>query len=192
MAISAAVIAALILPWTIRNYLVYRAFLPLNSNAGYALYSANHPQHGTEFDQDYAAPLPEELAGLGLNEAQWNAELTRRGVQFMLDEPGRWLRLSLDRVGVFFNFWFSAESNLASNLMRVLSFGLYLPLFIGGLILSRREWRRCSLIYLFALVFSGLHILSWASIRYRLPVDAALMPFAGYALVWLGGKLRQG
>ena len=56
--LSLVVIALFILPWTVRNYRLYEAFLPLNSNAGYALYSANHPDHGTQFDQDYAAPLP--------------------------------------------------------------------------------------------------------------------------------------
>ena len=94
--------------------------------------------------------------------------------------------LSLDRIGIFFNFWFSDESSLSSNLMRVFSFGLYLPFFIAGLVLSVRSWRRCSLIYAFVLIFSALHILTWASIRYRLPVDAVLIPFAGLALTQAG------
>lgn len=185
MALSVGVIVTMILPWTVRNYMVFGSFLPLNSNAGYALYSANHPNHGTQFDQDYAAPLPEDLKTLGLNEAQWNSELTKHGIQFILEDPRRYLLLSLDRVGIFFNFWFSSESSLASNLMRVLSFGVYLPFFIAGLWLSRRDWRRCMLVYLFVVAFSALHILTWASIRYRLPVDAALMPFAALAIVSL-------
>ncbi len=172
-----------VLPWTIRNYRVYQSILPLNSNAGYALYSANHPHHGTQFDQDFAAELPADLASLGLNDAQWNSELTRRGIQFVLDDPIRYILLSLDRIGIYFNFWFSKESSLSSNLLRVFSFGLYLPFFIFGLILSWPDRRRCSLIYLFGIVFSLLHILTWASVRYRLPVDAAFMPFAGLA-VW--------
>jgi len=181
--ITLAVIALFIIPWSIRNYLIYEDFLLLNSNSGYALYSANHPNHGTQFDQDYAAPLPEDLVSQGLNEAQWNSALTIRGLQFILQDPHRYLLLSLDRVGIFFNFWISPESNLSSNLMRVLSYGLYLPFFIYGLILSLREWKRYSLIYLFTLSFSAMHILTWASIRYRLPVDAALMPLAALALV---------
>jgi 4-amino-4-deoxy-L-arabinose transferase-like glycosyltransferase len=175
--------ALLILPWTVRNYVVYEAFLPLNSNAGYALYSANHPDHGTQFIQDYAAPLPADLQGAGLNEAQWNTELTKRGLQFILDDLGRYLLLSLNRVGIFFNFWFSPESTLISNWMRVLSFGLYLPFFVYGLILSLKEWRRFSLLYLFAIIYSSMHILTWAGIRYRLPVDAAMMPFAALAVL---------
>ncbi len=63
--ITLSVAAIFVLPWTMRNYAVYDAFLPLNSNAGYALYSANHPDHGTRFDQDYAAPLPDGSAPAG-------------------------------------------------------------------------------------------------------------------------------
>lgn len=173
--------ALFILPWTVRNYRVYNAFLPLNSNAGYALYSANHPDHGTHFIQTHAAPLPKELKGL--NEAQLNGELMSRGFEFILREPGRYLLLSLSRIPVYFKFWPSSDSSTLSNISRVLSFGLYLPFFLYGLFLSRHDWRRCSLIYLFGVVYSLMHILTWASIRYRLPVDAALMPFAALAVI---------
>jgi len=75
--------------------------------------------------------------------------------------------------------------------MRVFSFGLYLPFFAAGLVLSAKEWRRCSLVYLFVVVFSLMHVLVWASIRYRLPVDAALMPFAALAVEKLGRRFTQ-
>ena len=183
------VMGLLILPWTVRNYRIYGAFLPLNSNAGYALYSANHPDHGIQFDQDYVAPLPDDLIDTGLNEAQWNTALALRGFEFIFQDPRRYLLLSLDRIPIFFNFWFSPESTLASNVMRVLSFGVYLPFILYGLVLSLRDWRRYSLIYLFGIIYSMMHIFTWASVRYRLPVDAALMPLAALAIVDLASRL---
>ena len=39
------------------------------------------------------------------------------------------------------------------------------------------------LLVLFILVYSIIHILSWVQIRYRLPVDAVLVPFAALAVV---------
>ena len=77
--------ALLVLPFTIRNYHVYGSFLLLNSNAGYAMYSAQHPMHGTDFQEFAAAPLPDELAGL--NEAQMDRELMRRGIGFVAADP---------------------------------------------------------------------------------------------------------
>jgi hypothetical protein len=194
LAAALVVTALFILPITVRNALVYRAFLPLNSNAGFAIYSANHPNQGVHFDQDYVAPLPNldpsEWNYTWPNEAQWNSILIKETVRFVVEDPQRYLLLTLSRVPVFFNFWFSAESNLTGDLMRVLCFGLYLPFFIYGLLASRSIWKQASLIYLFALLYSAIHILTWASVRYRLPVDAALMPFAAYGILNLAGRFR--
>ena len=73
---------------------------------------------------------------------------------------------------------------------------LYLPVtaMLIGLILA---WRRRShrfwdalatpkfLLVLFALVYTGIHVLTWTLIRYRLPVDAVLLVFAGVAFDWI-------
>jgi hypothetical protein len=40
-----------------------------------------------------------------------------------------------------------------------------------------------TLVYLFLLLYTGIHILTWTLIRYRLPVDAVLLAFAGLALL---------
>jgi 4-amino-4-deoxy-L-arabinose transferase-like glycosyltransferase len=189
--IPTAIIATCILPWTVRNYSTFHEFLPLNSNSGYALYSSNHPNQGVNFDQDYAAPLPGDLISQGLNEAQWNSQLTLRAFGFVLADPQRYLLLSLDRIPIFFNFWFSAESDRNSNLMRIFSYGLYLPFMVYGVILSLRDWRKYSLVYLFGILFSVMHIMSWASIRYRLPIDALFLPFAAMAILHLGATIRQ-
>jgi hypothetical protein len=44
-----------------------------------------------------------------------------------------------------------------------------------------------ALLWLFMLFYTAIHVLSWALVRYRLPVDAILMLFAGLALweLWL-------
>jgi hypothetical protein len=47
------------------------------------------------------------------------------------------------------------------------------------------------LLMLFMIVYSGIHILTWTLIRYRLPVDAVLVPFAALALVNLMERLTQ-
>jgi hypothetical protein len=45
------------------------------------------------------------------------------------------------------------------------------------------------LLILFAFVYSSIHILTWTLIRYRLPVDAVIIPFAGLALLDVSQKL---
>lgn len=195
------VLGLCILPFTLRNYLVYGQFLLLNSNAGYATYSAQHPMHGTTFSEFAAAPVPPEV--LGHPEPQMDRELMRLGIGFVLADPVRYLKLSLSRIPDYFEFWPSADTTLIHNIGRVGSFGLFLPFMLYGLYLAWRRMGRSScrswseflitpfaLALLFVLFYPLLHILTWASLRYRLPVDAVVLPFAALAIDSLWTALR--
>ena len=136
------------------------------------------------------------------------------GLQFILDDPVRYFKLCLSRIPVYFLFWPTADSTTLSNLSRVLSFGLCLPFMALGVVLAvhrlvsrasspellaRQAGRGSppgpgdfcdefvSLLLLFCLTYTLIHLASWANVRYRLPVDAVLIMFAAYALrqLWL-------
>jgi len=192
---SGLIVLSLILPWTIRNYHVYGQFLLLNSNTGYAMYAAQHPMHGVQFSEFATAPLPEGiLEDFGGNEAQMDRALLRRGIQFILDDPWRYLLLSLSRVRAYFEFWPTPDTSLLHNLGRTGSFGLSLPFMVYGLILVLRERnlrQGNALLLLFLVFYSGLHILTWAMVRYRLPVDAVCLLFAALAVQDLYGRGRS-
>ncbi len=176
------VIILMIAPWTIRNYRVYQQFLLLNSNAGYALYASNNPNLGADWNNDeVVVPVPTELRGL--NEAQLDRALTQRGIQFIVADPQRYLLLTLDKTLEYFKFWPSSESGTLSNLVRVLSFGLYLPFMLLGLYFSLSRWRNFAVLYLFMVIHTGVHLLSWPAPRYRLSVDAVAMVFAALAVL---------
>ena len=198
---------AFILPWTYRNYRVYGDFLLLNSNTGYAMYSAQHPMHGTQFQAFTAAPLPEELWGKALTEVEWDRALMRQGIEFILDEPERYLRLSLSRVADYFEFW-PTDTTLLHNAGRLLSFTLFLPFMLYGLYLGGQSTHQqigtsqnvpptsrirhpITLPFLFMAFYTLLHIFTWAMPRYRLPVDATAMPFAALALERVFLHLRK-
>jgi hypothetical protein len=193
----------MVLPFTVFNYSRFQRFVLLNTNAGYAFYFGNHPVYGTHFipilDESsggYSALIPKELHGM--DEAALDQELLKRGIQFVEDDPGRYMLLSLSRIPVYFQFWPSAQSGLLSNIARVSSFGLLWPFMLYGLVLSfiRRPWSVSSLVsapalllQMFVIIYSVIHLLSWALIRYRLPVDAVLIVFAGLAFVDLYTRL---
>jgi hypothetical protein len=192
---AGGILALCILPATIRNYRVFDGFLLLNSNTGYAMFSAQHPLHGTSFQEYAAAPLPDDL--YGLSELYLDKELMRRGLGFIAAEPGRYVLLSLSRVRDYIEFWPTADSSTVYDLGRLLSFGLFLPFMIYGLYLSARRCM-CSanngrpqvvLLYLFMGFYSIVHILTWAMPRYRLPVEAVLLPFAAAALLDIAARL---
>jgi hypothetical protein len=185
LVVSGVILAACILPFTVRNYIVYDTFLLLNSNTGYAMYSAQHPMHGDRFDEFTAAPLPDDLRGQGLNEAQLDRELLRRGIQFVLDEPVRYLRLSLSRVRAYFSLLPGENTTPLHALGRFAAFGAYLPLWLYGAYLALRSSAlrgRLGLPLLFMAFYTLMHTLTWAMVRYRLPVDAVAMPLAALAV----------
>ena len=162
----------------------------LNANAGYAFYSSNNPALGARWSAETAvAPVPDDL--LGLTEAEMDRALMRRGLGFVLADPGRYILLTLNRLGEYFKFWPSADSSLISNLQRPLSFGLLLPLTLYGLYLGRQRLRAWALPLLFFAVTAATYLLSWPTARYRVPTDACLMPLAALTLIELYSRFAR-
>jgi len=198
--ITALVIMAFILPFTAYNYTRFQRFVLLNTNSGYAFFWANHPVHGNKFIPlfteempSYQELIPEELRNL--DEAAIDQALLKIGFDYVRSAPGRYLLLSLSRIPEHFIFWPLPTSPLLSNLTRVGSLGVVLPFFLAGLATWMNDIRRkqvdglelAVLLLLFLVVYSSLHIFSWAGIRYRLPVDPVLVIFAAYGLCSLAG-----
>jgi hypothetical protein len=199
---AACVVVIMIAPWTVRNYRVFDTFTPLNTNSGYAFFWGNHPIYGTHFvgllpSETYLDLIPAEL--LHLNEAELDKALLKLGIGFVVDDPARFVLLSLSRAREYFEFWPSSDSGLISNIARVGSFGLCLPFMLYGLWVSislvrkpERQGQRSAIIllYLFVVIYTSIHLLSWALIRYRLPVDAILLLFAALGLERLAQRFR--
>jgi len=194
--ISFAVALMMILPFTKYNYDRFDRFVLLNTNSGYAFYLANHPFYGTNFIparemDNYQSLIPEDL--LVLDEASLDQSLLKLGIQFVVDDPLRYLQLSISRIPIYFNFWPSADSGILSNVTRVTSFGLLLPFFLLGI----ASWLRAEtgnrfnrvvqspgvLLLIFGIIYSLIHVFTWSLVRYRLPVDALLIPFAALAVM---------
>lgn len=186
LAIPLAIIALAVLPWTVRNYLLYNRFMLLESQFGHVLWNSNHPDQGTSFRGSWVAPIPPKL--LALSEPEISNELLVRGMQNILADPGRFVLLTLSRVKFFFTFWPTADTGLINNLGRVLSFGIMLPFMLAGLYLSRTRWRQALPLYLFLVIHLGVYLVSWVMIRYRIPADTVLLVFAGLAIASIAGR----
>ena len=194
--VSGSVLLIMILPFTLYNFQRFDKFVLLNTNAGFAFFWANNPVYGTHFEGilpeqmgNYRDLLPLELKGL--DEAALDSELLKRGLTYVIQNPGTYILLSLSRIPVLFEFWPTSDSSLISNVSRVASFAIALPFMLLGIYMALRSIKRqksdfldspVSLILLFVIVYSGIHILTWSLVRYRLPEDALLLSFAGLAI----------
>jgi 4-amino-4-deoxy-L-arabinose transferase-like glycosyltransferase len=204
--LSLAVIVLFVLPVTLYNYSRFGSFVLLNTNSGYAFFWGNHPIYGTKFisilpTSTYRELIPEEVRHL--DEAALDRELLKRGIEFVMKDPKRYLLLSLSRIRPYFLFWYSSDSSLLSNISRIASFGVMLPFILYGAVLGLKKlsengngflnWLHSpyALLMIFVLVYSGIHILTWTLVRYRLPIDAVLIPFAALAFVDLAQRIFQ-
>jgi hypothetical protein len=202
--ICAAVLILLIAPISLFNYHQFGQFVLLNTNAGFAFFWGNHPVYGDHYVPimtpdmgSYQALIPAELRGL--NEAALDQALLKLGIGFITSDPIRFIKLSITRIPAYFMFWSSAASSLPSNLTRVLSFGLALPFMILGIAIWIQDAHKKrvpvppgGLLLLFIVVYSAIHLLSWALIRYRLPVDAVGLIFAARGLYCVYQKFFSG
>jgi 4-amino-4-deoxy-L-arabinose transferase-like glycosyltransferase len=202
LGISLLILAGMIIPFTYFNYLRFNQFVLLNTNSGYAFFWGNHPIYGSKFVPiltaemgSYQDLIPQEVRHL--DEASLDKELLRRGIQFVVDDPLRYVLLSISRIPAFFMFWPSPQSGLISNISRTGSFGLFLPFMVLGLIqsysqLAKRMHKSLlafmdtgqGLLLLFMLFYTGVHLLTWALVRYRLPVDSVLIIYAGVGVAY--------
>jgi Dolichyl-phosphate-mannose-protein mannosyltransferase len=212
LVLVSTLLVASILPCTIRNYLAFGQFVLVNTNAGFAFFWGNHPSHGTQFipilpgdGSRYGVLIPDELRTL--NEAHMDRALLRRGIAFVLNDPTRYVLLSISRAGEYFKFWPSQDSGAPSNLVRVLSFGLCLPFLLSGVLIALfhtlcREQNiephsrpAAVLLLLVSGIYGLIHLLTWTLVRYRLPIDAILMPFAALSMVsaygWVSRSVRS-
>jgi hypothetical protein len=201
--ISGALVVLMVLPFTAFNYARFDRFVLLNTNAGFAFFWGNHPIYGTQFRSilppsmgSYGDLIPDELRSL--DEAALDQALLQRGIQFILDDPPRYLLLSLSRIPAYFMFWPSEDSGRISNLARVASFGIFWPFMLFGVLLAvlqkpgpfrLRPPSPVLLLLMFVFIYTAIHVLSWTLIRYRLPVDAILIIFAGLAFVDLAERI---
>jgi 4-amino-4-deoxy-L-arabinose transferase-like glycosyltransferase len=129
--LSLGLVVLFISPFVLYNHSRFGRYI-LNTNSGFAFYWGNHPIYGTHFMPilpvemgTYQDLVPVELRKL--DEAALDQALLRRGLQFVIDDPKRYILLSLSRIPIYFQFWPSAGSGLMSNISRVGSFGLALP-----------------------------------------------------------------
>lgn len=191
------IVAVMILPFTVYNYARFNRFVLLNTNSGYAFFWGNHPIYGSEFisilppdNGGYQALIPSELRNL--DEAALDQALLNRGIRFVLEDPGRIALLSISKIPALFMFWPTTDSGWISNICRVASFGVCWPFMLFGLIIALKKYYSISvqrysigLLIIFGSMYVLVHLLSWALVRYRLPVDAVMVIFAGLCLVKL-------
>jgi 4-amino-4-deoxy-L-arabinose transferase-like glycosyltransferase len=200
---SAAMILVLLccVPWTIRNYSVFHAFVPLRSVLGLQLWLGNSDHTQDIFRGDlhpiYNADEREHYIALG--EMAYMQEKKDAAIEYMTEHPGREAQLISRR---FISIWSGGTPYPITDFLEsaswwfryVVAFNLLAALgALGGIvILFRRHSIYAFPVAIFPVIYPCAFYLTLALPRYRLPIDPVVMLLSAISLQRLLGKMRAG
>jgi Tfp pilus assembly protein PilF len=203
--------ALVVLPVTIRNYVVSGQFVPIAWQAGTNFVIGNHAESdgvsaivpGTRGSwwggYDDVKRLAEEAEGRPLKGAEIDRYWMAKGLEFWRKQPGKALGLLLRKTFLWFaGFEVGNETDLYAvkrysfvnylffnSRFLKFPFGILLPLALAGAWLYRRQWRRLLPLYLFAAAYSLSFIVFFVTSRYRTPMVPIVAILAAMGLMGL-------
>ena len=207
--------ALVILPVTVRNYVVSRQFVPIAWQAGTNFVIGNNPQSdgvtaivpGTRGSfwgsYDDAKRLAEQAVGRPLKGAEIDRYWMSKGLEFWREQPGKALGLLLRKTLLWFaGYEVGNESSpygvkrysfinylLFDSRFLKFPFGILLPLALVGVWLCRRQWRRFLPLYLFVVAYSLSFIVFFVTSRFRTPMVPIVAIVAVTGLIGLIGPI---
>lgn len=199
MAIMGVFAFFVILPWSIRNYKVYKRPVLILNNLGLNLWIGNNPNaSGSALTREGEAVLrtmPEDdrRRFLEMNETQQGDFLKDDALKFIKQNPVKFLKLYLKRIFSF--YWFSPQSGLLYpkqwlNIYKTLyalmliffAVGLYQTLFIS-------KDKEAILILLFFLSICATQAIFYVEGRHRWAIEPLMMIYAAASMWSLKVKL---
>jgi hypothetical protein len=196
IAAASCLYAAFMSPWWIRNATLLHNFVPFTTSGALNLYLGNNPRNlnagadwSTDADPEVVArinAMPDEMAR--------QSAFSRLAVDYIRSNPDTFLRNAAKKFVRFWNITPNATQYQSRfyALISALSFGPVLALAIVCAVRRRRQWRLLAPLYLVIGYFTLLHVVTIASLRYRLPLEPLLIILAAeplgaiIALIWPG------
>ncbi|HLW98418.1 MAG TPA: glycosyltransferase family 39 protein [Candidatus Acidoferrales bacterium] len=191
-AAAALLMAVVCIPWTVRNYVVFHRIIVFRSNFGLELWLGNNDQvpdtwAGFLHPNDYE---PEREKYLSMGEIAYMDAKEHEALQFMASHPVDemrffWRRFIDNWTGTWDpiqDFWklmsLYFKYYLVSNIL-VSLLGL-----LGILVLSREKNILTFPIAMYPMVFPIVYYITHSSIRYRHPIDPAMVVLTALALTY--------
>lgn len=208
---------SMILPVTIRNYVVGKELVPIAWQGGTNFYIGNNPQSdgmtaivpgtrkswwGGFYD---AKRIAEEAMGKELKNSEIDKYWFNLGFEFIKKEPLKALSLFLKKAYLFFGgfeisnnrdiYFFTRISYLKFLLFLLpffqFPFGLLLPLALVGCWYAYKKKKDISLILFFVIPYALSFIVFFVCARYRLPIISFLIILASFAIVSIIDDIKK-
>lgn len=192
----------IVMPFLLRNYIVGRYVSPTTPYAGIGFYIGNNsnaegifkPIPGIRYSikgqtEDFRL-IAEANCGTKLSASQVSLYWIRKGIEFIKNNPFKYLRLELKKLLLFLNAeehpdliqnvdYFKSYSNLI-KFLSIISFGIIGPLGLMGIMVGVGQNRGAKLLFIYILSYLIMLLIFYVTSRYRLPAVYGFFPFAGY------------
>lgn len=196
LAVTAALYCLLMSPWWLRNYAALGAFVPFTTSATHNLYMGNsrhNPNVGT-----YGPALPADWSfHRGVDLAAIPGELDRSrayrdaAIETIVADPRDFLRRAWIKLTTYWNLLPNAPQFQAPvyRIVGLLSFGPVLLFTLVCLFQQRSQIALLLPFYLIVAYFTALHVITIASIRYRLPLEPLMIVLAAAPIARITRRL---
>jgi 4-amino-4-deoxy-L-arabinose transferase-like glycosyltransferase len=204
LVVAAATLVTLV-PWTLRNAVLFHAFIPVSTQSGYALAGtySSIARANTLYPGLWRPPFKEMLAihtaHPSFDEAQISAELRDQGLNYVWTHPGYFFKEALTNSERLLNLtgpglerdlarFESYDRQLAE--LSVYTFWVIAALALAGA--STRAARRApAALWACPIVLALPTILFLGATRYRSPADPFVVMLAALALLAATGRLQR-
>jgi len=172
-AVFAAAVGIVLLPWTLRNFLVFHKLIPVRDNFWAEVFFGN-----VGFETH---PLKTSMEYQRLGELQFIEISKQRVLLYIHEHFGEFARQMLHRIG---QFWVVPEG------MWRLSFFLTLATFLGLCLMAKRKLPSAALFSIILITYPVTYYVSYTYSRYRHPIEPIMYLSSAFILVELAQRLR--
>lgn len=186
-----AVMAAVVVPWTIRNAITMRAFIPVTTMGGNVLLFSNN--HRTYYEPEWLggatnrSNTPQYEPYKNLPEVQRDKACREAAVQWVLDQPVRVVVRSMAaKVLNFFDLRHSPGIVLDLRFyLWLVPYYCVLACSVLAVWLFRSKWPELSFMYVVVVYFAGMTMVFFGYTRMRAPLEPILIALASGTVDWL-------
>ncbi len=186
--------ALVVCPWTIRNAIVLKTFIPVSTNGGVTFLLGNSVNAGVNIGPNVDLS-PYEAETRGMDEVQTDIHHRCAAWAWIINNPGDWARLYVLKVVNYFNFRNKLADDSESSFSRDAVMFLSYYFLLGAAIVRCFLWRRYPLSktewLCFGIYFANafLAAIFFNRIRFRVPFDFLLVACVA---IFIGASLRHG
>ena len=168
-------------PWIIRNYIIFHKFIPGTTMGGWVFWEGNNPYS----DGGPCSYFPKKI--LEIEEIERDRLLYKMTLNVIKKNPERFIWLLKNKFKRFWNIVPNApefETKILYRIISVFSFGIMMPFFIIGFLVSLKN-RKSNFFHSLIILFTIFHMIFLASIRYRVFLEPFYIIFSVYGFFYI-------